>query len=462
MLKLFNTLTKKLEPFKPLKEKKVNLFVCGPTVYDLSHIGHAKTYIQFDIIARYLRYKKYDVFYLQNITDIDDKIIQRAAENKETPQALAERFEKEYFKDMRALGIASVTQYARATDYIKQIISQTKTLTDKDYAYEIDDGIYFNLAKFPEYGKLSGRTSTQAEDAVSRIDESKKKRNRGDFCLWKRSKPDEPTWPSPWFPGRPGWHIEDTAITESFFGPQYDIHGGAQDLIFPHHEAEIAQMESASGKKPLVKYWLHTGFLNVNSEKMSKSRGNFTTIREAIKKWGALPLRFLFISSHYRSPINFTEESIRSSKAALEKIENTLINLKIKLKEAQKGKTDTSFIKKLVTHKKNFMKEMDNDFNTPKAVAVLFELSHDINTYRGTKPTLEKAQNTVQELLAILGIVIEEESSVPTEVQELVAKREQARTKKDWKGADMLREEIKNLGYTVDDSSSGSLIKPIK
>lgn len=313
-IKLYNTLTRKKEIFKPIKKGRVNFFVCGPTVYDYMHIGHAKTYIQFDIIVKYLRFIGYNVFYLQNITDLDDKIIKRAQEEKIDPLELARKFEKYYHEDEKDLNITAVTKYARATDYIKQIVKQTKTLVKKSYAYKISDGYYFNISKFADYGKLSNRTVLGAEDAISRIDESIEKKNKGDFCMWKFSKPDEPSWNTELGVGRPGWHIEDTAITESQFGPQYDIHGGARDLIFPHHEAEIAQMESASGKKPLVRYWLHTGFLNVDSQKMSKSLGNFVTIRDALKKYDYRVLRFFYIASNYRSPIDYNEKSLEGAK----------------------------------------------------------------------------------------------------------------------------------------------------
>ncbi len=273
MIKLFNTLSRKKEVFKPIKGKKVNFFVCGPTVSLFSHIGHARTYVIFDVIIKYLREAGYKVFYLQNITDIDDKIIDRAKENKISPVKWAKRFEKEYLKDMRSLKINSVSKYARATDHIKEIISQVERLIKKGYAYQLKDGIYYNISKFKNYGKLSKRTVIQAEDGVSRMDEAKGKRNKGDFCLWKISKPGEPKWKSPWGWGRPGWHIEDTAITEKHFGPQYDVHGGARDLMFPHHEAEIAQMEALSGKTSFVKYWLHSGFLTVKGQKMAKTFG---------------------------------------------------------------------------------------------------------------------------------------------------------------------------------------------
>jgi cysteinyl-tRNA synthetase len=268
-MKLYDTLSKRKKTFKPLNDKRVNLFVCGPTVYDYSHIGHARTYIAFDAFAKYLRFLSYNVRYIQNITDIDDKIIERADKLEQTPRQLAQNFETEYYRDMEKLGVDSVDKYARATDYIPQIINQTERLFTGGFAYEIkDDGVYFDISKFKNYGKLSGRTVESAEDATSRIDQSINKKNKGDFALWKLSKSDEPSWDSPWGKGRPGWHIEDTAITESEFGPQYDIHGGARDLIFPHHEAEITQIESVSKKSPLVNYWMHTGFLTINGQKM--------------------------------------------------------------------------------------------------------------------------------------------------------------------------------------------------
>ncbi|HJN62425.1 MAG TPA: cysteine--tRNA ligase, partial [Candidatus Parcubacteria bacterium] len=273
MLKTYNSLSRKKEALYPKGKKKVRMFVCGITPYDFAHLGHARTYLVFDMVAKYLKTQNYKVFYLQNITDIDDKIIERAKNTKKRPKEVSRFFEKEYLKDMKSLRIDSITKYARATDFIKEIQSQVKRLMKKGYAYQLKDGIYYDISKFRDYGKLSKRTVLQAEDAVSKIDEGKGKGNKGDFSLWKLSKPNEPKWKSPWGEGRPGWHIEDTAITEHFFGPQYDIHGGARDLIFPHHEAEIAQMEALSGKHPLAKHWLHSGFLTINGQKMSKSLG---------------------------------------------------------------------------------------------------------------------------------------------------------------------------------------------
>ncbi|MGC8812537.1 MAG: cysteine--tRNA ligase [Candidatus Aenigmatarchaeota archaeon] len=470
VLKLFNTLTRKKEVFKPLEDKKVKMFVCGPTVYDFSHLGHAKTYVQFDVIAKYLRYKGYNVFYLQNITDLDDKIIDRANKEGLTPEALARKFEEEFYKDMNALGINSVNEYARATDYIKEIISQVKRLLEKGYAYEIEDGIYYDLSKFKEYGKLSGRTTLEAEDAVSRIDESVNKRNKGDFCLWKKSKPNEPKWPSPWFEGRPGWHIEDTAITEAYFGPQYDIHGGARDLIFPHHEAEIAQMEAISGKKPFVKYWLHTGFLTVEGRKMAKSLGNFVTIRDALKKYDAETLRLFFVSSHYRSPIDYSEKNLEQARTNLEKLYNTLQNLQEAKKRKKLTKHEKEFKKFVKECKRKFEAFMDDDFNTPKAISCLYELSTKTNSLLEkqngeiNKKLSEVIIKNFKELGYIFGILqkeIKKEEILPEEVKKLLKRREEARKKKDWKLADELREKIKELGYKVEDTEEGPKVKKI-
>ena len=448
-LKVYNTLTHNKDGFKPREGKRVKLFVCGPTVYDYAHIGHAKTYVQFDIIAKYLQCAGYDVFYLQNITDIDDKIIQRAKEKKIKPIELAKQFEEEYYKDVQALGINSVSKFARATDYIKEIINQVKVLMDKGFAYIVEgDGIYFNLSKFPEYGKLSGRKSLEAEDAVSRIDESVKKRNRGDFCLWKKSKPDEPKWDDPWFNGgRPGWHIEDTAISEKFFGPQYDVHGGARDLIFPHHEAEIAQMESASGKKPFVKYWLHTGFLNVKGQKMAKSMGNFITIKDALKKYDGKVIRMFYISGHYRSPIDFSEELLEQAKNSLERLNDFTRKVR-----SSKEKDDDGLIEKT---RKEFVKHMDDDFDTPKAIAAIFDFIKEVNKKGGGK----KSYEIMLEFDSIFNVLETKEDKIPEEIKKLVDDREKARVEKDFKKGDAIREEIKKKGYILEDSEEGTAIK---
>ena len=464
MLKLYNTLSRKKEVFKPLKGKKVNIFVCGPTVYDFSHIGHARTYIAFDVIVKYLREKGYDVFYLQNITDIDDKIIKRAKEKKVSWKILARKFEREYLKDMKDLKIDSVTEYARATDYIKEIISQVKRLEEKGLAYKIGDGIYYDISRFKNYGKLSRRTSIMAEDAVSRIDESKGKRNAGDFCLWKFSKKGEPKWKSPWVPGRPGWHIEDTAITEKYFGPQYDIHGGARDLIFPHHEAEISQMEAISGKSPLVKYWLHSGFLTIEGRKMSKSLGNFITIRELLEKESPITLRLLVIKNHYRSPIDFSHKFLLQTKKEIEKIDEFLAKIQKLAKKGYSKKSGSRLIKKI---EKDFDNAMDDDFNTPLALSTIFKLVN-----RGNKLLDENklTSGDAKEILSFfkkidriftLDLTKIKKIKIPQEIKKLVKTREDYRKKGHWKESDKIRKKIKELGYQVKDTERGPEIKKL-
>ena len=442
-IQFYNTLTRKKEVFRPIKSKKVNLFVCGPTVYDFSHIGHAKTYVQFDIIVKYLRYLKYKVFYLQNITDIDDKIIAKAKEEKKDWKIISRKYEEEFLKDMAALGMNSVNKYARATDYIKEIQGQVKRLINKKIAYKISDGYYFNLKKFKEYGKLARRKHEEAEDAVSRIDENKEKINKGDFCLWKFSKKDEPSWKSNLGVGRPGWHIEDTAITEKEFGSQYDIHGGAVDLIFPHHEAEIAQMESISGKKPLVRYWLHTAFLNLNKEKMAKSKGNFITIREALQKYDEKVVRYFFASNHYRTPINFSFESLEQSRNALERINNFVLNLK-----NSRGKDDLNLIKRT---KEDFIKAMNDDFNTPVAFSIIFNFINEVNKKGGGK----KSYNLMLEFDKIFNILTIKEKKISAEIKKLILERERARKKKDFRKADEIRERLKKQGIILEDTDKG-------
>lgn len=440
-------MSRKKDLFRPLNGKKVNFFCCGPTTYDLSHVGHAKTYIQFDVIVKYLRYLGYDVFYLQNVTDIDDKIIKKAKEENKNWKLIAKKYEKEFKEDMKNLNVDSVNKYARATDYIKEIKSQVERLVKKDYGYKISDGYYFDLSKFSDYGKLARRKKQNEEDAVSRIDENKEKRNRGDFCLWKFSKKDEPSWEWQGKDGRPGWHIEDTAITEKEFGVQYDMHGGAVDLIFPHHEAEIAQMESISGKKPLVKYWLHTAFLNMDKEKMSKSLGNFVRIKEALKKYDGKVLRYFFVSNHYRTSINFSYDVLEQSKNGLERLNDFIRNLK-----NSKSKDDLKLIKKT---KDDFVKAMDDDFDTPRALAVMFDFVREVNKKGGGK----KSYELMLEFDSIFNVLALKKPKVPKEVFSLADKREKERKSKNWKEADRLREKIKKLGYIIEDSDSGYKLK---
>ncbi len=466
MIQITNTL-KTGETKLPEPGDKIRMFVCGPTVYDYIHIGNARTFVVFDVIAKYLRYRGYKLKYIQNITDIDDRIIARAKETGVEPKELARKFERIFLDNMKELKVDSVDKYPRATDYIPEIIKQVKTLVEKGNAYLIEgDGYYFDLKTFPEYGKLSGRTAEMAEDAVSRIDESSGKRNKGDFCLWKFSKPEEPSWPADFGAGRPGWHIEDTAITEKYFGPQYEIHGGGQDLIFPHHEAEIAQQESASGLKPFVKYWLHVGFLVNRGGKMSKSLGNFLTVEEALKKYSPEVLRFYFLSAHYRSPLDYTEDSIRQAKAGLENLEGVIVHLK-QIAEKQAFNTDKKLDKKLLATIENYdgeiIKAMDDDFNTQMAFGLLNGLTsqiyQNINELGIGEKSYEKFTRVINFFSQVFGIILQEKE-IPSKVQELVQKNEQARQDKDFVKADKLRKELEAMGWRVENTANGTMVIP--
>lgn len=445
-MQFYNTLTRTKEEFIPINKKRVNLFVCGPTVYDYPHLGHGKTYTQFDVLVRALKYSGFEVFYLQNITDIDDKIINRAKEQNVSPKELAEEFEKIYLEDMESLGNTSVNKYARATDHVPQIIKQIEALTEKGYAYKITDGIYFETAKFTSYGKLSGRTELKENDAVSRIDESKDKKGWNDFCLWKAEKEGEPSWDAPFGKGRPGWHIEDTAITETFFGPQYDVHGGAVDLIFPHHECEIAQMESASGLSPLVKYWLHTGFLNIDSKKMSKSKGNFKTLRAVIES-GISPMAFRLwvLMAHYRSPLNWNPDALEAAETALKRLQGLYLALGDEI-----GKISTNY-------QASFKSFIEDDLDTPKALALAWEVLKDKDLSSADKKA------TLLDFDKVFGLGLEnlKEEEIPAEVMQIVSLREQARLDKDFKKSDELRDKINSLGYEVKDTESGTKISKI-
>ena len=452
---LSDTRTNTKKEFTPLQNKHaVDLFVCGPTVYDHAHIGHARTYIVFDAFVKYLRHKEYKVTYIQNITNIDDKIIARAKEQKRSALSLAEEFEKEYYADMHSLGIDSVSSYARATDYIPQIITQIETLIEKKHAYKTKRGVYFEVATFAKYGELSGQDVDKLESQEEMPDKAKK--HVADFALWKNGD-DEPTWESPWGPGRPGWPIEDTAITQELLGEQYDIHGGARDLLFPHHEAEIAQMESISGKRPLVNYWMHTGFLTVNGEKMSKSEGNFITIREALNTWDKETFRLFILTKHYRSPVVYAEDAQKEFAAQRSRIEEFSSRL-----EGASGKTGKDEVTKISEHIEMFWNELADDFNTPKAFGVLFELINMGNTLLDTESLGAKEAGEIgiflDDMNSIFGIANFEAAQVPSDVKKLVAERETAREDKDWEKSDELRKEIEDKGYIVKDTSSGPVV----
>lgn len=451
-------MTRKKEELNPLHENRIKLFVCGPTVYDNSHIGHARTYISFDVIVRYLKYRGYSVFYLQNITDIDDKIIKRASQLDVEPVELARKFEKRYLEDMQALGVENVNFYARATEHLPEIITQIETLLLEGFAYETETGVYFDESKFHEFGRLSRRNIEDLN--VHRVNQDSTKKNPGDFALWKK-RDEKPFWKSPWGNGRPGWHIEDTAITEEYLGPQYDIHGGGLDLIFPHHEAEIAQMESVSGKKPMVRYWMHTGFLNVKGEKMSKSLGNFITIRDLLQNHDPEVLRFLVLSTHYRSPIDFSESALEQSKNSLERIYKLIetVNGIIESDISDSNQEDKEYNNKVRDTRNRFLEAMDNDFNTPDALSIIFDFIRDINRSIDHKDISKNSLNDVRrflmELRGIFGLKLTNKICIDDKTNDLleviVEVRGKLRKKKEWELSDLIRSRLRDLDIILED-----------
>ncbi len=460
-IRVYNSYTRKKEDFKPISDKKVRMFVCGPTVYDFSHLGHARTYVAYDVIARWLRYRGFDLFYLMNITDIDDKIIKRAREKNEDPLKLARRFEESFFQDIASLQINTIDVYARASEHIPDIIDQIERLIEKGFAYITQTGVYFDVSKFEDYGKLSHQDPEELKR--HRIEPDPSKRNKQDFSLWKMRREGEPYWNSPWGEGRPGWHIEDTAIAEKYLGQQYDIHGGGVDLIFPHHEAEIAQMESISGKKPMVRYWLHTGFLKVEGKKMAKSLGNFITIQDALKRYDLEALRLFFSSTHYRSPIDFYEKKIEQAKTSLEALYETINSIRRSVKSMGDLTENEKALERIMEEsRRRFGEAMDDDFNTPLALSCLFDLAKDVNKLFDTQKSINKRLaddliNTFRELGGIIGILQKEEikEELPEELRLLIEERERARERKDWKTADEIRKRLEEFGIILEDTPQG-------
>ena len=449
VLTLFNTLTRSKQPFEPMTPGAVRMFVCGPTVYDLSHVGHAKTYTQFDFVARYLRKRGYRVTYAQNITDVDDKIIRRADELGLEPRELAVRFEAAYHEDMAALHNNSVDIHARAHDYVEQIVAQVQQLIDRGHAYQLDGGWYFDLSTFSDYGKLSGRTEVRAEDSVVRVDEDARKRNSGDFALWKARKPGEPYWDSPLGAGRPGWHIEDTAITEAVFGPQYDLHGGAVDLIFPHHEAEIAQMESASGRQPLARYWMHTGLLRVDGRKMAKSADNFVTIRQALDLTDFRTLRFAFLSQHYRTSMELNSVTFDNARNARRRVENfaRLINTGRPESEAA-----VALAKKA---RERIFDHLDDDFDTPGALAAFFDYIREQN--RSGEVPGSSAHALINDFNDLFDAFNRDDwTADKTAVEAALSRRRELRAARRFAEADAIRDELHAQGVVIEDSAGGT------
>ncbi len=459
-MKLYNSLTRQKEEFVPITPGEVKIYACGPTVYNFFHLGNARPFIVFDALRRYFEYTGYKVTFVQNFTDIDDKMINRANEEGITVKELADRFIAEYNIDADGLGIEHASVHPRATEHIDEIIDLVKTLIDKGYAYEVDGDVYYSTKKFAGYGKLSHQPLDELE-AGARISVDERKKDAMDFALWKSQKPGEPAWESPWGMGRPGWHIECSAMATKYLGQTIDIHAGGKDLIFPHHENEIAQSEAASGK-PFAHFWLHNGYINIDNVKMSKSKGNFFTVRDIVKDFDYEIIRFFMLSAHYRSPINFSRELLVQAQTALERLYNCRSKLEFAIGSAEaQSSADADFNKQTDECKKSFCEAMDDDINTAGAIASLFDLSRIINTAldADTKPSKDALENALalfDELSSVLGIIRKTEAEVlDSEIEELIAKRTEARKQRDFKTADEIRDKLTEMGIILEDTSAG-------
>ena len=457
-MKIYNTLTRKKEEFIPMDKNNVKMYSCGPTVYDYFHIGNARPFIIFDTMRRYLEYLGYKVTFVQNFTDIDDKMIKRANDEGITVKDLGDRFIKEYFEDSHALGIHEATIHPKATENIDAIIDIVKKLVDKGYAYEVDGSVYFSTKKFREYGKLSKQPLEDLE-AGARIDVSEHKRDAMDFALWKAQKPGEPAWESPWGMGRPGWNIECSAMANKYLGETIDLHSGGQDLIFPHHENEIAQSECANGK-PFAHYWMHNGYININNQKMSKSLGNFFTVRDIRKKYDSEVIRFFMLSAHYRNPINFADTLMDQAKSAVERVYTCIENLEFLLENAaQTADTDEAVYKKLDEFKQKYMDAMDDDLNTAGAIAAIFDIVYFANTElsaQNSKDAIQKTLDLIHELGDVLGLFTKStKKSIDNEIEALIEERNKARQEKNWAKADEIRDKLKEMNIVLKDTPNG-------
>lgn len=452
MLKIYNTLTRSKQEFKPIEAGKIGMYVCGVTVYDLCHIGHARTFVNFDVIVRYLRYSGYVVKYIRNITDIDDKIIKRANERGISAHDLAEQFIVEMHKDFDALNIKRPDIEPKATDNITEIVNFVQKLIDNQHAYVAENGdVLFDINSFKEYGKLSGQKLDELQ-AGARIEVEKTKHNPLDFVLWKMSKPGEPSWESPWGAGRPGWHIECSAMNNKYLGKEFDIHGGGSDLIFPHHENEIAQ-SCCANKTPYVHYWMHSGMVMINEEKMSKSLNNFFTIRDVLETYDAETIRFFLLSGQYRSPLNYSQENLDKARAALNRLYTTLRDTQAVLPDS----TEDEYTAK-------FKEYMDDDFNTPGAISVLFDLAKQINKESGE--TAQKLAGRLKQLASVLGILEQDPNKFLTtgakdddveQIEALIKQRNEARKQKNWALADEARDKLKQMHIELEDGPQGTV-----
>jgi cysteinyl-tRNA synthetase len=473
-MKIYNTLTGRKEEFVPLIPNKVKIYACGVTVYDHCHIGHARSAIVFDVIRRYMKYKGFDVKYVRNFTDIDDKIINRAKQEGIAWDAVAKKYTAEYYKDMDRLGVGRADVEPKATEHIEEIIGIIKGLIEKGYAYEVDSSVYFSVAKFPEYGKLSKRDMEEMI-AGARVEVNDRKKNPLDFALWKKSKEGEPSWESPWGLGRPGWHIECSAMSIKHLGESFDIHGGGADLLFPHHENEIAQSEAFTGR-PFARYWVHNGFITIDKEKMSKSVGNFFTIKEVLDKFDPEVVRFFLLSTHYRSPVEFSDEQLREAESSIDRYYSTIVRINDFLEKEDSGKEEFSNAGEileglLLSFQEKFKEAMDDDFNTALALGHIFELIREANRFLDNKPSGSKNRELLlktKEVLLKTGFILNIFGRTPYEwylslmkirkiglsekdIPEKIRERQAARQRKDWHTADTIRKELEEKGIILED-----------
>ncbi|MGM0904342.1 MAG: cysteine--tRNA ligase [Bacillota bacterium] len=458
-IQIYNTLKREKEEFIPLEEGKVKMYVCGPTVYNYIHIGNARPAIVFDTVRRYLEFRGYDVRYVSNFTDVDDKLIRAAKELGEDVPTIANRFINAYFEDTSALGCKRADVHPRVTETMDLIIEFIKALIDKGYAYESNGDVYFRTRKFPDYGKLSHQSIDELKIGA-RIQIGEKKQDALDFALWKETKDGEISWESPWGQGRPGWHIECSAMAKQYLGDTIDIHAGGQDLAFPHHENEIAQSEALTGKS-FARYWMHNGYINIDNEKMSKSLGNFVLVHDIIKQHDPQVLRFFMLSVHYRNPINYSEELLENTKAAFERLTTSYQNLEHRVKSSTNlTNNNQEWLEKIAALHQQFVKAMDDDFNTANGVSVLFELSKLANLYLVEKNTSEiviKAfMNEFEGLLGVFGITLGTNELLDEEVEALIEKRIQARKDRDFKLADEIRDQLKEMNIILEDTAQGT------
>lgn len=480
-MQVYNTLTGCKQDFVPREPGKVYMYVCGPTTYNFIHLGNARALVVFDTIRRYLIYKGYNVLFVQNFTDVDDKIINRAREEGKDALELAKKYIKEYFRDAGALNIMRADVHPKVSDHMPDIIEMVKKLVEKGFAYKVNGNVYFDVQKFTDYGKLSKRSLDEMM-AGARVEVDERKRHPMDFALWKEAKPGEPSWESPWGPGRPGWHIECSAMSLKYLGTNFDIHGGGFDLIFPHHENEIAQSEAATGE-PFVRYWLHNGFITVNQEKMSKSLGNFFLVREILDKFAPEVVRFYLLSTHYRSPLDFDDGKLHEAGRGLERIKNSIESIYesqgLPVKEGPLTDKDREFLNKIGELRTSFESAMDDDFNTALATGILFNLARQANTYiqslegaitEGKAEALKEALQLFKDINSVLGIFKTEEKSGKILIQDdgakkgleeelinfIIAVRQEARERKDWATADRIRDGLKEIGIILEDTPRGT------